>query len=89
MFSALKLGIKGCQGLQRFVPHRFCSTKELPFHTGHFQSAHIQVDKLDVNDTSEFSSRLWTTINLLRKQLKTAVYLDIPMEYSHYIPVAG
>lgn len=61
------------------LPH-----KDLPFN-----SAEIEVSTLPINDTSEFTTSMWTTINALKKSGKTAIFLKINLLYSHYAMVAG
>ena len=70
---------------------RFSSTLDrvLPYIPASYDSAEIIVDDNLVEDSSEFSVRLWITINELRSLKKNALYLKIPMSSGHFIPIAG
>lgn len=64
-------------------------TDILPFKRLPYNSVEFDVAKLPVNDTAEFSTRLWTTIGSLRNSDVKAVYLKISILYAHYASVAS
>lgn len=70
-------------------PIRTNYTEILPFKRLPYNSVELDVAKLPVNDTSEFSTRLWSTIASLRNSDVKAVYLKISILYAHYAPVAS
>ena len=73
----------------------FCTSEEhaftacLPFKTLPFKSVELDAETLPVQDTSEFGSRLYSTIEQCKKDGINSIILRVPMLYSHYIPVAG
>jgi ADP-ribose pyrophosphatase YjhB (NUDIX family) len=85
--------------LNRRIQHAsFSSSAEpvglLPFHDRPFNSVQIDIDELSsavyTQDTADFSSYMFRTLSYLRDVKKTtAVWLTVPMAYSHFMPVAG
>jgi len=65
------------------------TTAPLPYREMPFSSVEIDADSLSVDDSSEFSTRLFITVQKLRAEKKNAVYLKVSMLYAHYIPMAG
>ena len=61
----------------------------LAYSNGKYNSVTIDVEKISVDDTSEFASKLWSTINHVKKQGIVAIYINVNMLFSHYIPIAG
>jgi 8-oxo-dGTP pyrophosphatase MutT (NUDIX family) len=49
----------------------------------------MDVENMDIDDTAEFGTRLWSTVAEAREKGTNAVWLKVPMLYSHFIPVAG
>mmetsp|Transcript_25307 Transcript_25307/g.24212 ORF Transcript_25307/g.24212 Transcript_25307/m.24212 type:complete len:296 (-) Transcript_25307:64-951(-) len=64
-------------------------TKPLPYRSLPFNSCEMDVETLPVQDTSEFGTRLYSTIDHLKKEGINSIFLKVPMLYSHYIPIAG
>jgi ADP-ribose pyrophosphatase YjhB (NUDIX family) len=64
-------------------------TKPLPYTSLPFNSCEMDVETLPVQDTSEFGTRLYSTIDHLKKEGINSIFLKVPMLYSHYIPIAG
>ena len=65
------------------------SNNILAYSNGKYNSVIIDVEKVSVDDTSEFASKLWSTINHVKKQGVVAIYINVNMLFSHYIPIAG
>ncbi len=65
------------------------SNNILAYSNGKYNSVVIDVGKVSVDDTSEFASKLWSTINHVKKQGVVAIYINVNMLFSHYIPIAG
>ncbi len=61
----------------------------LSYSNGKYNSVTIDVAKITVDDTSEFATKLWSTINHVKKQGAVSIYLNVNMLFSHYIPIAG
>ena len=67
----------------------FCQNSTLlPFKELPFDSVEIDVETLPVNDTSEFSAKLWPTVAALQRLGKKSIFLKVSMLYAHYAPVA-
>ena len=64
-------------------------TSPLPFKILPFQSEELDAETLPVQDTSEFGSRLYSTIEKCKADGINSIFLKVPMLLSHYIPVAG
>jgi hypothetical protein len=64
-------------------------TAPLPFKVLPFDSVELDAETLPVQDTSEFGSRLYSTLDKCRTDGIKSIFLRVPMLYSHYIPVAG
>ena len=64
-------------------------TSPLPFKILPFQSVELDAETLPVQDTSEFGSRLYSTIEKCKADGINSIFLKVPMLLSHYIPVAG
>jgi Nudix hydrolase domain len=64
-------------------------TSPLPFKVLPFQSIELDAETLPVQDTSEFGSRLYSTIEKCKADGINSIFLKVPMLLSHYIPVAG
>lgn len=73
------------------LSHQYSSTHNqiFPFVNLKFESVEISIEDINVSDTSDFSTRLWLTIESLKFNGKSCVYLKVPMLYAHYISVAG
>ena len=61
----------------------------LPYRELPFRAVELNVEELPVNDTSEFSTRLFTTLAHLREKDMNACYLKVNMLYSHYVTAAS
>lgn len=61
----------------------------LPYKKLPFDSAELDVDNMPVEDTAEFGTRLWSTIDMLRAKGTTSIFLKVPMLFAHFIPIAG
>ena len=64
-------------------------TAPLPFKALPFNSVELDAETLPVQDTSEFGSRLYSTLEKCKTVGIKSIFLRVPMLYSHYIPVAG
>ena len=64
-------------------------TNPLPFTALPFNSIQLDVENMDIDDTAEFGTRLWSTVAAAREKGTNAVWLKVPMLFSHFIPVAG
>ena len=64
-------------------------TAPLPYKILPFNSCELDAETLPVQDTSEFGTRLYMTIEQCKKDGINSIFLRVPMLYSHYIPVAG
>jgi hypothetical protein len=54
-----------------------------------YDSVEIDVEKLMIDDSSEFGVRLWTTLSELKTKRKSCIYVKIPIRFAHYISIAG
>ena len=61
----------------------------LSYSNGKYNSVTIDVAKITVDDTSEFATKLWSTIDHVKKLGAVSIYLNVNMLFSHYIPIAG
>ncbi|CAM9137075.1 unnamed protein product [Phaeothamnion confervicola] len=61
----------------------------LHYREGKFNSATIDVNELQVEDTTDFALKLYATIQHLRGRGKAALWLKVPLDFAHYIPVAS
>ena len=64
-------------------------TAPLPYKKLPFNSCELDAETLPVQDTSEFGTRLYMTLDQCRKDGINSIFLRVPMLYSHYIPIAG
>ena len=64
-------------------------TAPLPYKVLPFNSVELDAETLPVQDTSEFGSRLYSTLEECKKNGINSIFIRVPMLYSHYIPVAG
>jgi Nudix hydrolase domain len=85
--------IPAIQPRQQFSSSRIAGAPDalamLPYRNLPFESIEIDVDDISVTDTAEFGTRLWSTLSAVRSKGVNAVFLKVPMLFSHYIPVAG
>lgn len=61
----------------------------LPFVKLPYNSARIDVENRDVDDTAEFTTRLWETVTAAREAQIDALYLRVPLLYAHLMPSAA
>ncbi|CAM9732387.1 unnamed protein product [Choristocarpus tenellus] len=54
-----------------------------------FNNAIVNVGTMWIEDTAHFALKLYSTINQVRKVHKAALWLKIPMDFCHYVPIAG
>lgn len=55
-----------------------------------FNSVEIDTEHMHgIDNSSDFASRLWTTLVSLKKEGRSAVYLKVNMVNAHYISIAG
>lgn len=64
-------------------------TSPLPYKKLPYNSIELDCEYLPIQDTSEFGSRLYSTIEYSKNKNINSIFLRIPMIYSHYIPIAG
>lgn len=86
--------LKNATSYQKIVCKSFCViqdafTAPLPFKILPFDSVELDAETLPVQDTSEFGSRLYSTLEKCKTDGIKSIFLRVPMLYSHYIPVAG
>ncbi|CAM9790231.1 unnamed protein product [Chrysoparadoxa australica] len=54
-----------------------------------YNSATINAGKVAVEDTNDFTLRLYSTITKAQTDGKVAFWLKVPMDYTHYCPIAA
>lgn len=64
-------------------------SKLLPYKEKPYDGILISVNDYMVEETAEFATRLYETINHVKVQGKTSIMIDFPIVHSHLIPVAG
>lgn len=73
----------------QYIPSLQGMPEPLPYEEGRYNSASINAGKFRVEDTADFATRLFTTITSLQHQRKSALWLKVPIDLSHYIPIAS
>lgn len=86
--------LKNATSYQKTFSKSFCVVQDaftapLPFKILPFNSVELDAETLPVQDTSEFGSRLYSTLEKCKTDGIKSIFLRVPMLYSHYIPVAG
>jgi 8-oxo-dGTP pyrophosphatase MutT (NUDIX family) len=60
-----------------------------PYTEGRYNSAEVNAAKVRAEDTADFATKLYATITHLRHEKKDAMWLKVPTDFAHYIPIAG
>lgn len=86
--------LKNVTSHQKTLCRSFCATQDnltapLPFKVLPFNSVELDAETLPVQDTSEFGTRLYSTLEKCKTDGIKSIFLRVPMLYSHYIPIAG
>ena len=91
-----RLALSRCSAVTLKLSTKCFSTSEsqsltapLPYKKLPFNSCELDAETLPVQDTSEFGTRLYMTLDQCRKDGINSIFLRVPMLYSHYIPIAG
>ena len=74
---------------RKFSDDSTISSKLLPYKEKPYDGILISVNDYMVEETAEFATRLYETINHVKDQGKTSIMIDFPIVHSHLIPVAG
>ena len=63
----------------------------MPYKKLPYNSVEIDTDAITdaVTDSAQFGTMLWSTVDRLRREKISYVYLKVSMLYSHYIPIAA
>ncbi|CAN0386118.1 unnamed protein product [Ectocarpus sp. 12 AP-2014] len=61
----------------------------LPFERSKFNSATVDIAKIQVEDTADFALKLFATVDKLRKDGKAALWLKVPTDFCHFISIAS
>ncbi|KAG5175752.1 nucleoside diphosphate linked moiety X-type motif 6 [Tribonema minus] len=79
LFSAVSGSLPSVEGLPDLFPYK----------EGQYNSASINAGKVRAQDTADFAAKLSATVAHLQREEKSAVWLKVPMDYAHYLPVAA
>ncbi|KAG5178608.1 hypothetical protein JKP88DRAFT_79600 [Tribonema minus] len=79
----------GARLMSSSIPTMTGMPDPFPYEEGRYNSATVNAGKVYAEDTADFATSLFATITHLRHEKKNALWLRVPMDFAHYVPIAG